>query len=258
MDFLNVFVLSVIEGVTEFLPISSTGHMIVASRFLNLSQTDALKAFEVIIQLAAILAIVLFYKSKLSIKKLGLWLKVLIAFLPVGLVGFVLADVVKSLFSVSVVAVMFIVGGAAFLVLEHFYKKIETERTGRLDDITYLQALKVGLWQVLALIPGTSRSGATIFGGMVSGLSRQAATEFSFLTALPVMLAAAGYDLVKHSQIFNASQWQLLSFGFVVSFLIAYITVKLFLKYVKRYNFVPFGWYRIVFGLVLIWFYFLS
>ena len=251
MNFENVFILSLIEGITEFLPVSSTGHMIVVSRFLSLPQSQTLKAFEVIIQLSAILAIVLFYKDKLSFKRVLFWLKVFIAFLPVGLVGFLLSDFVKSLFSVYVVAIMFILGGIAFLILENFYKRSITKKTSELEEVTYLQAFKIGLWQVLALVPGTSRSGATILGGMVSGLSRQTATEFSFLTALPVMVSAAGFDLVKNYHFFDLQQWRLLVFALMVSFLTAFLTVKFFLKYVRKYNFVPFAVYRIVFGLIL-------
>ena len=251
MNFENVFILSLIEGITEFLPVSSTGHMIVVSRFLSLPQSQTLKAFEVIIQLSAILAIVLFYKDKLSFKRVLFWLKVFIAFLPVGLVGFLLSDFVKSLFSVYVVAIMFILGGIAFLILEYFYKRSITKKTSELEEVTYLQAFKIGLWQVLALVPGTSRSGATILGGMVSGLSRQTATEFSFLTALPVMVSAAGFDLVKNYHFFDLQQWRLLVFALMVSFLTAFLTVKFFLKYVRKYNFVPFAVYRIVFGLIL-------
>jgi len=252
MDFVNALVLSVVEGVTEFLPVSSTGHMIVASHLLRLPQTRSLKAFEVIIQLAAILAIVLFYKEKLSFKKAALWFKVFVAFLPVGIIGFLFADFVKSLFSVKIVATMFVLGGIAFIILEHFYKKNKVKRVSRLKDINYLQALKIGLWQVLALIPGTSRSGATILGGMVSGLARQTATEFSFLTALPVMMAAAGYDLIKNYRLFSLHQWRLLTFAFVISFFIAYFTVKIFLKYIKKNDLVSFGIYRIIFGLILL------
>lgn len=251
MNLVNVFILSLIEGITEFLPVSSTGHMIVVSRFLNMPQSQTLKAFEVIIQLSAILAIVLFYKDKLSFKRVLFWLKVFIAFLPIGLVGFVFSNYIKGLFSVQVVAVMFILGGITFLILEHVYKQSITKKTDELENVTYLQAFKIGLWQVLALVPGTSRSGATILGGMVSGLSRQTATEFSFLTALPVMVSAAGFDLVKNYHFFDLQQWRLLVFALMVSFLTAYLTVKFFLKYVRKYNFVPFAVYRIVFGLIL-------
>ncbi len=180
MNLFSVMVLSLVEGVTEFLPISSTGHMIVVSSFLKMVQSENLKAFEVIIQLAAILAIVVIYRDKVSFKKLSLWLKVLIAFIPVGLVGFLFAHFIKSLFLVPVVATMFIVGGVAFIILEYFYRRRPAPKVKTMDQISYWQALKVGLWQVLALVPGTSRSGATIFGSMVSGLSRQVAVEFSF------------------------------------------------------------------------------
>ncbi len=258
MDFINIFILSVVEGITEFVPISSTGHMIVVAKFLNMPQTQALKALEVIIQLSAILAIVWFYKNRLSFKKALFWLKVFIAFLPVGLIGFIFSSYIKGLFSVYVVAVMFILGGIAFLIFEYFYKHSASERINKLEDVTYLQAFKVGLWQVLALIPGTSRSGATILGGMASGLSRQTATEFSFLTALPVMVSAAGFDLVKNHHFFEAGQFKLLIAALIIAFLTAYFTVKFLLKFIKRHTFIPFAVYRIIFGLILLWFWFLS
>ncbi len=255
MNLFSVMVLSLVEGVTEFLPISSTGHMIVVSSFLKMVQSENLKAFEVIIQLAAILAIVVIYRDKISFKKLSLWLKVLSAFIPVGLVGFLFAHFIKSLFLVPVVATMFIVGGVAFIILEYFYRRRPAPKVKTMDQISYWQALKVGLWQVLALVPGTSRSGATIFGSMVSGLSRQVAVEFSFLTALPVMLAAAGFDFLKHYPSFGSSYSSLLLFSFALTFIVAFVTVRLFLKYIKKYNLTPFGWYRIIFGIfLLIWF----
>ena len=254
MHWFSIFILSLVEGLTEFLPVSSTGHMIVAAKFLSLSQTDALKAFEVIIQLAAIFAIALFYRRRFRWSQRQLWLKVMLAFFPIGLAGFILANVVKSLFSVPVVALMFILGGLVFIFIENNYDSL-THQTSNLNSITWFQAFKIGLWQVLALIPGTSRSGATIIGGMLSGLDRQTATEFSFLLALPVMLAASGYDLLKHYQLFNAQEWHLLIFASLIAFISAYLTVKFFLAYLKHHNFRIFGWYRLVFGLILLLFF---
>ncbi len=251
---LPVIILALVEGITEFLPVSSTGHLIVVAKFLHLPQTDHLKAFEVIIQLSAILAIAWFYRARFTWKNRQLWLKVILAFLPIGFVGFLLADLVKSLFSVTVVAIMFILGGLAFVLLEKFYSRLQHPTTN-LDSVTWTQALKIGFWQVLALIPGTSRSGATIFGGMVSGLDRQTATEFSFLLALPVMLAASGYDLVKHYRLFSLQEWHYLLLASLISFVTAYLTVKLFLTYLKQHNFNLFGVYRLLFGLLLLLFF---
>ena len=254
MNLIHVFILSIVEGITEFLPISSTGRMIVVSKFLHMPQTNNLKAFEVIIQLSAIFAIVLYYKTKLNLQNKSLWFKIVVAFLPIGMFGFLFSSFVKSLFSVYIVAFMFIVGGVAFIFLEHFFSNLE-HGVSNLNEISYTQAFKVGLWQILALIPGTSRSGATIFGGMISGLSRQTATEFSFLLALPVMISASGYDLFKNAHIFTSQDWLLLIFSSIVSFIAAYATVKLFLAYIKKHNFISFGIYRIVFGLLLFLFY---
>ncbi len=254
MHWFNVTILSIVEGLTEFLPVSSTGHMIVVSKFLNLSQTETLKAFEVIIQLAAIMAIAIFYRRRFRWSQRQLWLKVFLAFLPIGITGFLLADFVKSLFSALIVALMFVLGGIVFVWLENRYHQFP-HATKNLNSVTWLQALKIGFWQVLALIPGTSRSGATIVGGLLSGLDRQTATEFSFLLALPVMLAASGYDLIKHYRLFNVQEWHLLFWASFVSFGIAYLTVKFFLAYLKHHNFKVFGWYRILFGLILLLFF---
>jgi len=252
----QIFILAFVEGLTEFLPVSSTGHMIIVSHWLQMPQDEALKAFEVIIQLAAIFAIMLIYRQQMRLKKWRLWLKVLLAFLPVAIIGFIFAHQVKSLFLVPVVATMFIIGGLALIVLEHFYKTSQKVKINQIDQVSWQAALKVGLWQVLALIPGTSRSGATIFGGMVSGLSRSVATEFSFLVALPVILAASGYDLVKHGHQFNFNQWQLLLFASFVAFTVAYVAVKLLADYVKKHTLIAFGIYRILFGLLLIYFFY--
>ena len=254
MHWFNILILSLVEGVTEFLPVSSTGHMIVVSKFLSLSQTKVLKAFEVIIQLAAILAIVLFYRHRLRWSQRQLWLKVFLAFLPVGIVGFLLADLVKSLFSVPIIALMFILGGLVFIFIEKRYSSF-SHQTQSLDSITWQQAFKIGLWQVLALIPGTSRSGATIVGGLLSGLDRHTATKFSFLLALPVVLAASGFDLLKHYRLFTLQEWHLLLFASLVAFISAYLTVKFFLTYLKHHNFTFFGWYRLLFGLILLLFF---
>ncbi len=251
MNFIPIAILAFIEGLTEFLPISSTGHMIVVSRFLNLPQTETLKAFEVIIQLAAIFAIAIFYRHRFRWSERQLWFKVFLAFLPIGLIGFLFVDLIKSLFSVTVVAVMFLLGGLIFLLIEHKYSA-NSHPTTSLDKITWSQALKIGFWQVLALIPGTSRSGATIIGGILSGLDRQTATEFSFLLALPVMLAASSFDLIKHYHLFTLEQWHLLLMASFIAFLTAYLTVKFFLSYLKHHDFKLFGWYRILFGLLLL------
>lgn len=254
MTILDSIILGIIEGFTEFLPISSTGHLIITSELLNLEQTDINKAYEVIIQFAAILAVILNYPSKFTFKHLELWKKLTLAFIPIGAVGFLLASQIKALFSVYVVAIMFIIGGIIFLIVEKFYKPKE-HFIDDVENISYKQALFIGLAQIAALIPGTSRAGATIIGAMLVGLTRKASAEFSFLLAFPVMCATTGYDLLKHYQDFTTSNITVLIVGFVISFIVAFLTIKLFLKFLEKFTFVAFGIYRILFGLVLLLFF---
>jgi undecaprenyl-diphosphatase len=254
MGILDSIILGIIEGFTEFLPISSTGHLIIASEFLNIDQTNVTKAYEVIIQFAAILAVVLNYNDKFSIKKIELWKKLTLAFIPIGVVGYTFASTIKSLFDIKIVAIMFIVGGIVFLIAEKFYKE-EEALIKDIEEVSYKQALYIGLAQIAALIPGTSRAGATIIGAMMVGLSRKASAEFSFLLAFPVMCATTGYDLLKHYQDFSDANFMVLGVGFIVAFFVAYLTIKLFLRFLESFTFVAFGIYRIIFGSVLlIWF----
>lgn len=251
MDIFQSIIMGIVEGFTEFLPVSSTGHMIVVGDWLGLKQDDVTKAYEIIIQFAAILAVVLNYKEKFSPKKINLWLKLAVAFFPLGAVGFLFAKQVKALFSVEIVAVMFIVGGIIFLLAEKFY----TPKEHFIDDVekvSYRQAFWIGIAQVFALIPGTSRAGSTIIGAMLVGLTRKASAEFSFLLAFPVMCATTGYDIVKHHGELTGTNLLVLVVGFVVSFLIAYLTIKLFLTFLERFTFVSFGLYRIAFGVALL------
>jgi len=252
MDIINTIILGIIEGFTEFLPISSTGHLIVASEFLGLEQTNVTKAFEVIIQFAAILAVYFNYQDKFTIKKIDLWTKVFLAFLPIGTVGFIFSHQIKELFSINIVAVMFIVGGIIFLIVEKFFIPKESEQIDDVESVTYKQALVIGFAQVFALIPGTSRAGSTIIGALLVKLSRKASAEFSFLLAFPVMSAVTAYDLLKHYTEFDMQHLLSLGIGFVVSFLVAFITIKLFLKFLEKFTFVAFGIYRIIFGIALL------
>lgn len=252
MDIINTIILGIIEGFTEFLPISSTGHLIVASEFLGLEQTNVTKAFEVIIQFAAILAVYFNYQDKFTIKKIDLWTKVFLAFLPIGAVGFIFSHQIKELFSINIVAIMFIVGGIIFLIVEKFFIPKESEQIDDVESVTYKQALVIGFAQVFALIPGTSRAGSTIIGALLVKLSRKASAEFSFLLAFPVMSAVTAYDLLKHYTEFDMQHLLSLGIGFVVSFLVAFITIKLFLKFLEKFTFVAFGIYRIIFGIALL------
>jgi len=251
LDIFQAIIIGIIEGFTEFLPISSTGHMIVASKFLGVDQDAVTKAYEVIIQFAAILAVMLIYKEKISFKKINLWMKLFIAFLPLAIVGFIFKDQIKALFNVETVAWMFIIGGIIFLIVEYFYKEKESH-ISEVEDVTWIQAIWIGVAQVFALIPGTSRSGATIIGGLLVGLDRKTSSDFSFLLAIPVMGAVTAYDLLKHYKEFADANLLAFGIGFIVAFVIAYITVKLFLVFIQKFSFVPFGVYRIIFGVVLL------
>jgi len=251
MDIFQAIIIGIIEGFTEFLPISSTGHMIVASEFFGLQEGELIKAYEVIIQFAAIMAVMLIYRDKISFKQIELWQKLILAFLPLAIIGFIFKDHIKALFSIDVVAIMFIVGGVIFLIVEKFYKE-EESHVVTVESVSYKQALWVGLAQVFSLIPGTSRAGATIIGGMLTGMDRKTSAEFSFLLAIPVMAAVSGYDLLKHYQDFADANWLAFIVGFVVAFIVAYATIKLFLVFLQRFTFVAFGIYRILFGVILL------
>jgi undecaprenyl-diphosphatase len=252
VDILQAIVLGIIEGITEFLPVSSTGHLIVVSSWLSIDQTGTNKAFEVIIQLSAILAVIANYKDKFSLKHSTLWVKVLLAFIPIGLIGFLFHHQIKGFFTVSIVGTMFIVGGIIFLILEYFHKE-HSAQMDEIEAITYKQAFWIGIAQVFALVPGTSRAGASIVGALLVGLNRKASAEFSFLLALPVLAAAAGFDMLKHFKEFSDSDFVTLFIGFVTSFMIAFLTIKFFLRFLQKFTFVGFGIYRIVFGTVLLW-----
>ena len=252
MTIFDSMILGVIEGFTEFLPISSTGHLIVASEFLGIDQTAMTKAYEVIIQFAAILAVILNYRDRFTLKKIDLWTKVIIAFIPIGVVGFIFSTQIKELFSINVVAIMFIVGGVIFLIMEKFFIKEDADSINDVEEITLKQSMVIGLAQIFALVPGTSRAGSTIIGALLVGISRKASAEFSFLLAFPVMSAVTAYDLLKHYKEFSDANLMTLGVGFVVSFFVAYLTIKLFLVFLEKFTFVAFGIYRIMFGVVLL------
>jgi undecaprenyl-diphosphatase len=251
LDIFQAIIIGIIEGFTEFLPISSTGHMIVASEFLGLPQDAAMKAYEVIIQFAAILAVVLIYRDKITFKKIDLWMKLMAAFIPLAITGYIFKEQIKALFSVEVVAWMFIIGGVIFLIVEYLYKE-QPYHISDVEDASYTQALWIGFAQLFSFIPGTSRAGATIIGGMLAGLDRKASSDFSFLLAIPVMGAVAAYDVLKHYHEFIGVNWLAFVIGFLVAFVVAYITVKVFLRFIQKFSFVPFGIYRIVFGIFLL------
>ncbi|WP_294946516.1 undecaprenyl-diphosphate phosphatase [Sulfurivirga sp.] len=251
MDLIQAAILGLIEGLTEFLPISSTGHLIVVADWLGLPQNADNKAFEVIIQLAAILAVISHYRDKFSPAHLPLWIKIAVAFVPIGLLGLVFHHQIKELFSVTVVAWMFIIGGVIFLIAEALYTE-GTHRTRDIEQVSLRQAFWIGIAQAFALIPGTSRAGASIIGALAVGLDRKTAAEFSFLLALPVLAAASGFDFLRHYEDFAATGFAPLAVGFVVAFVVAWLTMKLFLTFLECFTFRAFGWYRILFGLLLL------
>ncbi len=254
MDLMQSIILGIIEGATEFLPISSTGHLIVVSQWLGLSQNEENKAFEVIIQLAAILAVVANYRERFrcTAANITLWKKVILSFIPIALVGLLFHTQIKAMFTVEIVATMFIVGGIAFLIIEYLHKE-KVYPVQQLEDMTYQQAAWIGFAQLFALIPGTSRAGSSIIGALIVGIGRKASAEFSFLLALPVMLAASGFDLLKHYQDFSDANILALATGFITAFISAWLVMRIFIRFLEHFTFVAFGIYRILFGLLLLW-----
>jgi undecaprenyl-diphosphatase len=249
-------IMGIVEGLTEFLPVSSTGHLILAGSLLDFTG-DKIKVFEIAIQTGAIFAIVLMYWPKLRDTAVGLGsnrqaqrfaLNVFVAFLPAVVLGLLFGKTIKAhLFTPVVVASTFILGGFVILWVER--RRQPVVRVHSVDDMTALDALKVGLVQCLALVPGTSRSGATIIGGMLFGLSRKAATEFTFFLAIPTLIGAGVYSLYKERALLSMADVPLFGIGLLFSFISAWLCVRWLLRYVSTHTFEPFAWYRIVFGI---------
>ena len=253
MTILDAIYLGIIEGLTEFIPVSSTGHLIALSKFLGIEQNSVNKAFEIIIQFAAIMALVFVYPSKFTFKHINLWMKIALAFIPIGLVGFIFSKQIKAMFSIEIVAWMFIIGGIVFLIVEKFYDESK-KHISDVENVSFKQAFYIGLAQVFALIPGTSRAGASIIGAMLVGFNRKASAEFSFLLAVPVMIATTFYDVYKnYEEILQGGNFLNLAVGFIVSFFIALIVIKIFLRFLEKFTFVAFGIYRILFGILLLY-----
>jgi len=265
MTYANLLVaaiLGVVEGLTEFLPVSSTGHLIVAGSLLGYTGEQA-KLFEIVIQAGAILAVCWEYRVKLLAVAAGIFrdraaqrfvVNLAVAFLPAAVLGLALGSAIKArLFAPVPVASAFIVGAFVILWVERWQRgNPRAARIDRVDDIRWRDALKIGFAQALALIPGTSRSGATIIGGMVFGLSRTAATEFSFYLAIPTLFAATGYEFVRNRHLLASGDLSMVGVGFVTAFVSAFFVVRGLLRYVAHHDFVPFAWYRIAFGLVIL------
>lgn len=279
IDLIKVLILSIVEGVTEFLPVSSTGHLILVNQFVKLEPEGFSNAFNVIIQLGAILSVVVLYferlnpwtKSKIRLPKnyeelnrqskayfilshpdkktINLWLKVIVGVLPAMVLGLLFDDLIDQyLFNPMTVAAMLLVWGLIIIFVEKRNKNIKYES---LAEVPYTTILMIGFFQCLAMVPGTSRSAATIIGAMVLGLSRPAAAEFSFFLAIPTMLGATLLKLVKNIGGFSGNQWALILIGMVLSFIVAFVVIKKFLAYVKKHDFIPFGIYRIILAVVV-------
>jgi undecaprenyl-diphosphatase len=243
-------ILSIIEGITEFLPISSTGHLILASHLLQIPPTDFAKSFDIAIQLAAILAVVTIYWKTLLTKQ-KLWLPIIAAFIPTAILGFIFYGFIKDVLfeNTTITLLALFIGGIVLIVLEKTYKE-KDDHIDNLENVPLKKAVAIGFAQSLSMIPGVSRAAATIFGGMFTGLSRKASIEFSFLLAIPTMAAATGLDLIKSGYAFTSNEWGLLSVGFIGAFIPAYFTVKYFLKYIQNHTFIAFGVYRIFLALL--------
>lgn len=249
MTVTEAIILGIVEGLTEFLPVSSTGHLILTAHILGIPHTEFTKSFEIAIQLGSILAVLFLYMERF-IKDVETWKRVILAFIPTGIVGFLLYKVIKGVLLGNdlVVVVSLFLGGLVLIFADRY-----CERYIHLDDLDQLplkRAFLIGIFQSMAAVPGVSRSGATIIGGMVMGLSRRGAAEFSFILAVPTMLAATSYDLFKSGFLFLTSQWGLLGIGFLTAFVTAMVTVRLFLRFLSSHGFAIFGIYRILLTLL--------
>lgn len=263
LDVLKVIILGIVEGITEWLPVSSTGHLILVDEFLKLGQSDAfIEMFNVVIQLGAIMAVVVIYFNKLnpfSSKKtekqkmmtIQIWIKVLIGSVPAAIVGLLFNDIIdKVLYHWYVVAAMLIVYGILFIIVEN-YQKGKNPKVTKLSQLTVPMLLIIGVFQMLALVPGTSRSGATIVGALLIGVSRSVAAEFTFFLAIPVMFGASLLKLIKFGFAFTAMEAGLLILGMAVSFGVSVVAIKFLMKYIKSHDFKVFGYYRIVLGVIV-------
>ena len=279
INLIKVLILSLVEGITEFLPVSSTGHLILVNQFVKLEPESFSNAFNVIIQLGAILSVVVIYfeklnpwaKSKQELPKkykdlnaqskayylathpdkttINLWLKVIVGVLPAMVLGLLFDDLIDAyLFNPITVAAMLLLWGIIIIFIE---KKNKTIKYDSLKDVPYTTIIMIGLFQCLAMVPGTSRSAATIIGAMILGLSRPAAAEFSFFLAIPTMLGATLLKLIKNLGDFTGTEWTLILLGMILSFIVAFIVIKQFLTYVKKHDFIPFGIYRIILAVIV-------
>lgn len=252
MTTLHAFILGIVEGFTEFLPISSTGHMVLVSYFLHIADSATLMTFEIVVQLGAILAVVVLYYKKLfqmdTIKKL------IVAFIPTGIVGIVIYPQIKYLLGSPVlIAIMLIIGGIIILIVERKYEKdTEEGKIIEISTISYKNAIILGMFQTLAIIPGVSRSGAMIIGGLLRRLSRKLLVEFTFLLAVPTMTIATLFTIYKKYDELTVDSIAPILIGSIVAFIVAIGVIKFVLQYVRKHSFIIFGWYRIIFGIILL------
>jgi undecaprenyl-diphosphatase len=254
---IKAFIMGLVEGMTEFLPVSSTGHLIVVGDLIGFESQG--HVFEIAIQLGAILAVVVEYRQKFTQVALGMFSdaqsqrfvqNILIAFLPAAIIGVMFISIIKTyFFNPLSVATMLILGGIVILWAE---RRLHHERVSNVDDMQWTDALKIGLFQVVAMIPGTSRSGATIIGGLFIGLNRKVAAEFSFFLAVPTMFAATFYDIYKHRDLLNANDLPVFTVGFVTAFFSAWLAVRTLVRFVANHTYEIFAWYRIAFGLIIL------
>jgi undecaprenyl-diphosphatase len=246
LSFLEALILAIVEGITEFLPVSSTGHMIIASAFMGINESSFVKIFEVNIQFGAILSVVVLYWKRFF-QSLDFYYKLLVAFIPAAVIGFLLGDFIDSLLeNVWVVATSLLVGGVILLFVDKWFQSSNEEK------VDYKKALFIGFFQCIAMIPGVSRSAATIIGGMSQGLNRKTAAEFSFFLAVPTMFAASAYKMLKGYKEITTDNLDILLFGNLVAFIVAMLAIKFFISFLTKYGFKVFGWYRIVLGLFLL------
>lgn len=252
MTLIETIALAIVEGLTEFLPVSSTGHLIIATALLGIEPSAFVKLFTVAIQLGTILSVVVLY-FKRFFKSLDFYFKLLVAFIPAAVFGLLFSDLIDNMLeSPMTVAITLVIGGVILLFVDKWFNKPQIENS---DDISYLTALKIGFFQCLAMIPGTSRSGATIVGGMTQKLSRKAAAEFSFFLAVPTMFGATAkklLDFYQDGNQFTSQEVNVLIIGNVLGFIVAIIAIKSFIGFVTKYGFKAFGWYRIVIGGIII------
>ena len=249
MSILQVLILGIVEGITEFLPISSTGHLMLTAKLLGIAQSEFIKSFQIAIQLGAILSVVVVYWDRL-ISGSKIWKRLGVAFIPAALIGALLYKMIKRylLGNHEVVLWSLFIGGVFLIIFELLYRQKE-EAVEEISGISYRQALIIGLFQSVAIVPGVSRAAATIIGGLVVGLKRKTIVEFSFFLAIPTMLAATVLDLFKSAQVFKPEQFVSLGAGFIVSFAVAIVAIKFLLVFIKRHSFILFGVYRIIVAL---------